>query len=138
QKQAAASQRTEKERCEKHTTGMIPAEQCDGDTGKTILGREPLVVPVSISENFIDRNHSRQSTRNGHRKHDLLTNGNASVFGCMRIRAGGADFITPLCPPQEYVDDHACQHGENESKVQRNTGRKPGNDLPKAWNMAGD
>src|SRR2546425_6690024 len=116
---------------------MIPSKQGYGNSRETVLRGETLIISISITEHLVDCNHSCQSTRNGHREHNLLLDGDASVFGRARILTCGADFVSPLRAPEKDIHERASGKRENKSDVQRNAQRKSGNDLTKTGYVSG-
>src|SRR5918998_2043470 len=104
---------------------MIAAEQRDGDAGKTVVVGKTIVVTIAITEYFVDSDHARERTRNGHRHHDLFANRNAAVLSRGRIASGRAYFVAPLRAPEKQVDQQTTEQREQKSNVEWNAFRQP-------------
>src|SRR5438445_9897309 len=100
-KDLSAHQHAKEYRRDENSERVIAPEQSHRYPPKTPFGRESVIVIMAVAEHLADRDHSGESARDRHGKHDLLSWVDAAVFGRRCVLARRAKLVTPLRLPQK-------------------------------------
>ena len=83
---------------------MIAAEQRHGNAGKAVVGRETLIVAISIAKNFVDADDARQRRPTPPSQARSVSEPKCHHTPPRSDSARGANLVTPFRAPQKHID----------------------------------
>ena len=101
---------------------MIAPHERDGDAGEAGAGGEVEQESLVDTEDFVDAEHSGETTRNAQADYGDALLRDASVARGVGAVAEGADFVAEGGAPDEQINAERAEQGEHKAEVERAAG----------------
>src|SRR6185437_401372 len=84
-----------KEKCgEQYAERIVASDESNGDSEKSRAASESIFVVVLVTEDEVDAAQAGYDARYGHRAEQNATDGDSSVFGCVRLQADRTKLVS--------------------------------------------